>query len=314
VVFRVTEPRYNSVFGGLGYNRNGGQPGWLAGAFDLELRNISGTARQLAFHWERSQQFSSGLRASYREPWILGSAVGATLAVRHVIQDSLYVQTGGQVLFTVPLSDQLTAGAGGSAERTVPGSQLAIRPSLQYSSLWSLQGDYRDLLRDGTGWRYRMQLSFGRKRYADPDAQLTVSRAELDARWAARLFRSQVLDLAVHGRVLASSERPAPRTDQYYLGGAGTVRGYFEQQFAASQVGWLNTEYRFIAAGGFELYPFFDCGYLRDRDRGLDRAAPGYGLGMRLGTRLGMIQIDFGLGRGDKPAEGKVHLLLRSDF
>jgi outer membrane protein assembly factor BamA len=314
VIFDVREPRYNRLFGALGYNQGDGHKGWLTGTVDLELGNISGTARQLAFHWERLRQSTSGIRASYREPWLLGSAIGASLAIRHAIQDSLFVQTGAQVLLTIPLSDQLTAGAGGSAERTVPGSQLIIRRSLLYSSLWSLQGDHRDLMRSKTGWSYRMQLSYGRKRYFDPATQLTVSRAELDAHWSASLFDGQILDLAAHGRALVTSERPAPRTDQYYLGGAGTVRGYIEQQFAASQAAWLNAEYRLVAAAGFELYPFADCGYLRDRDRDRDRFKPGFGIGMRLDSRLGRIQIDYGLGQGDKPSAGKVHLILRSDF
>ncbi|MDI6738828.1 MAG: POTRA domain-containing protein [Candidatus Edwardsbacteria bacterium] len=314
VLFEVREPRYNSLFGALGYNQGTEQKGWLAGAVDIELRNISGTARQLTFRWERPQQYVSSLRASYREPWLLGSPAGASLSIRHRIQDSLFVQTGGQILFTIPLSDQITGGAGGSAERTVPGSQLVICRSLQYSSLWSLQGDYRDLMRGKTGWQYRLQLSYGRKRYYDPAAQLTISRVEIDAQWSASLFSGQILDLAVHGRALVSSERPAPRTDQYYVGGAGTLRGYFEQQFAASQAAWLNAEYRLTAATGFELYPFMDCGYLRDLDRVPDRVKAGYGLGLRLDTRLGRIQIDYGLGQGDKPSDGKVHLILRSDF
>lgn len=313
-VFVVREPRYNNLSGALGYNQGARQAGWLAGSADLELRNIAGTARQFSFHWERLREFTSGLRASYREPWVLGSPLGALLAIRHAIQDSLFVQTGGEVLFTVPLGDQLTVGAGGSAERTVPGSQLAVRRSLRYSSLWTVQGDHRALLQGSPGWKYRLQLEYGRKRYYSPEAQLTVGRIELDGQWSRPLSGKQAINLAIHGRALASSEHPAPRTDQYFLGGAGTVRGFFEQQFTASQLAWFNAEYRLAAAAGFELYPFLDCGYLRDRDRDLDRFRAGYGIGMRLDTRLGRIQIDYGLGQGDSPSAGKVHLILRSDF
>ncbi|MCU0606370.1 MAG: BamA/TamA family outer membrane protein [Candidatus Edwardsbacteria bacterium] len=314
VVFAVREPRYNSLFGGVGYTQGAGQSGWLAGAFDLELRNISGTARQLSLHWQRPRRFTSSLRASYREPWLAGSPVGATAALRHSIEDSSYVQTAVQVLCELPAGDRLTVGIGASAERTVPGPQLTVRRSLHYGSLWQVRGDHRDPRRGLTGWRWRLQLGYGRKRVYDPSLQFTLSRAELDLRWTRATAASQRLDLAGHARALSSSEHPVPRPDQYQLGGAASVRGYLEQQFAASQAGWINAEYRLAVASGLEVYPFGDCGYLRDRDRGLDRLAPGYGVGLRLDTRLGRLQVDYGLGRGDRPADGKLHLMMRGEF
>jgi hemolysin activation/secretion protein len=165
-----------------------------------------------------------------------------------------------------------------------------------------------------TGWRYGLKLQYGRKRYYDPAVQLTVGRAEADLQWTAAAAARQTVDIAGHVRLLASSERPVPRADQYYLGGAATLRGYFEQQFVASQLAWASVEYRWSPAMGFECYPFCDAGYLRDRDRGPDRYKAGYGAGFRLQTRIGRFQLDYGLGQGDRPLDGKVHLLLKSDF
>lgn len=314
VVFEVREPRYNSFFGGMGYTQGAGQRGWLAGSFDLELRNISGTARQLALHWQRPRRFTSSLQASYREPWVAGSAVGVSVAVRHSIEDSSYVQTAARVLFELPAGERLTIGVGGTAERTVPGPLLTVRRSLLIGSLWELRGDHRDPRRGMAGWRWRVLLGYGRKRAYEPAVQSTLSRGELDLRWSRPLTGAQVLDLAAYARALSSSERPVPRSDQFLIGGAATVRGYLEQQFAASQTAWINAEYRLSAAPGLEVHPFADCGYLRDRDRGLDRLVPGYGAGLRLDTGLGRIQVDYGLGRGDRPADGKLHLILRGEF
>ena len=73
-------------------------------------------------------------------------------------------------------------------------------------------------------------------------------------------------------------------------------------------------EYRLAPAPGFSYYPFCDIGYLRDRDRGPDRLRAGYGAGFRLQTRIGRFQLDYGLGQGDRPLNGKIHLILHSDF
>ena len=313
-VFTVKEPRYNTLAGAAGYNQGAGRDGWLAGSVDLELRNISGTGRRLFFHWERLRQSATGLSASYADPWLYNSPVGVTLAVDHAIQDSQYTRTGGSILATVPVNDRLSLGAGGAVERVVPGSQAEVRRSQTYSTLWSIEGDHRRHRPHQSGLRYRLQTRYGRKRYFEPAAQLTVGRVELDADWSWSPAAGHAAALSAHARALATGERPAPRSDQYYLGGAATIRGFYEQQFAASQAGWVNAEHRLTAAAGFQLYPFVDWGYVRDRDRGLGRTVLGYGAGMRLDTRLGRIQVDYGLGRGDNPADGKVHLLLRNDF
>ncbi len=312
--FAVVENKYNTFFGALGYNQGEQRTGWLTGTVELEMRNIAGTARRLAFRWERLRQDNSSLAASYREPWLLGTALGAAIDLRHMIQDSLYTRSAAQGLITLPLGDNITVGAGGAIERTVPGQVPAVRRSLQYSSLWTLSADHRDIQRGMNGWRYGITLLYGRKRYYDPAVQLTVGRAEADLRWSIAAAARQTIDVAVHGRLLATSEHPVPRADQYYLGGAATLRGYFEQQFVASQLGWADVEYCWSAAPGFECYPFCDAGYLRDRDRGPDRFRTGYGAGVRLQTKIGGFQLDYGLGQGDRPLAGKVHLILKSDF
>ena len=310
----VREDKYNTFFGALGYNQDQQRAGWLAGTVELEMRNIAGTARRMALRWERLQQYSSSLRASYQEPWLLGTAMGAALEVSHRIQDSLYTQSTGQALVTLPLSDNLTIGTGAAVERTVPGPVPTIKRSLQYSSVWTLSGDHRSPLGRPAGWRYGLRLQYGRKRYYDPAAQLTVGRAEADLEWSVPVALRQSADAALHVRLLSSGEHPVPRPDQYSLGGAATLRGYFEQQFTASQLGWASLEYRLAPAPGFSYYPFCDIGYLRDRDRGPDRLRAGYGAGFRLQTRIGRFQLDYGLGQGDRPLNGKIHLILHSDF
>ena len=40
----------------------------------------------------------------------------------------------------------------------------------------------------------------------------------------------------------------------------------------------------------------------------------GYGIGLRLETRLGLFGIDYGLGEGDRLSNGKVHIRLINEF
>ena len=41
---------------------------------------------------------------------------------------------------------------------------------------------------------------------------------------------------------------------------------------------------------------------------------PGYGLGIRFDTPLGIMGVDYGLGKGDSFSEGKIHFGITSQF
>jgi len=92
------------------------------------------------------------------------------------------------------------------------------------------------------------------------------------------------------------------------LGGAKSLRGYWEEQFRDLRVAWLNLELRRELGGGSWGFPFLDVGYARGKVRW------GYGVGLRLRTGMGRIGVDYGLGPGDELWEGKVHLVLEGRF
>ena len=159
-----------------------------------------------------------------------------------------------------------------------------------------------------------MEAEYGRKRYYDPPTQLTVSRIKIDASLVKDLSVNQSLFMAFHGRTTISSEKPVPRSDQYAMGGAGSLRGYWEEQFLADQLAWANLEYRYSPDRRLELFPFCDLGYYYDPERMQRGYRPGYGAGLRMDTALGWISLVYGLGKGDGFGEGKVHISLDSDF
>ncbi len=102
----------------------------------------------------------------------------------------------------------------------------------------------------------------------------------------------------------------------YFLGGANSLRGSRENQFAGNFIAWMNLEYRYIIGKLSRIYVFNDWGYYR-RETAFDETGNwnyGYGAGVRLETRAGIIGIDYGLGKGDAPVEGKIHFRLRTEF
>jgi outer membrane protein insertion porin family len=315
LVCPVKEMPYHSLYGAMGYSQpEGSDKGWLAGALSISLANIAGTARSFELKWQRPRRDNSRLEMKYREPWILGFPVSSELEASHRVEDSSYVQTRAGALLVISLGDNLNAGFGGSLDRVVPGQAQQVGRSLKYSSLWQLSVDFRESGPSTEGLWASTRLEYGRKRYPQSNVQHTVARIWGDGGLLLKARPKVLAYGGFHGRAAVSGEKPVPRPDQFAMGGAGSLRGYFEDQFLADQVAWSSIELRLIADRALAFHTFWDAGYYWDGFRGQRGIRHGLGFGFRLATRIGRVEVDYGLGRDDGPLDGKIHLLAGSDF
>ena len=90
--------------------------------------------------------------------------------------------------------------------------------------------------------------------------------------------------------------------------------------FPAVRAFWTNIEYRFITGDTSRVFFFVDAGHLENREKSYEtfekknRSLVGYGFGFRLQSRAGMLGFDYGLGRGDSPGDGKLHVRMSTEF
>jgi outer membrane protein insertion porin family len=96
-----------------------------------------------------------------------------------------------------------------------------------------------------------------------------------------------------------------PFFEQFFIGGAETLRGYPEDRFWGKNAALLSVEFRQPIEKAFTAVFFVDIGhawggYPSVNDfiqRGSFRPEIGYGLGVRVRTPLGPLRIDYGIGR-----------------
>jgi outer membrane protein insertion porin family len=96
-----------------------------------------------------------------------------------------------------------------------------------------------------------------------------------------------------------------PFFEQFFIGGAETLRGYPEDRFWGKNAALLSVEFRQPIEKAFTAVFFVDIGHawggypsvndFLQRDR--FRPEVGYGLGVRVRTPLGPLRIDYGIGR-----------------
>jgi outer membrane protein assembly factor BamA len=326
LLLQVTEGKSNSFDGVVGYQPAvEGKKGTVTGLVDLSFMNLFGTGRKAKIHWERSSSFQQALELYYEEPWVAGLPINLWGHFTQEIQDSLYLDreiSGGASL---PLLDVLTVRGSLNSGEVIPDSAgrqiLGLYQSHTIGAVLEAEYETRDLPENPThGLYYRSSIGVARKEYESAAnlGTINVHRYESDADWSYPLFRRQIVNVALHGRLLQSDEDPIPQPDLYRLGGSRTLRGYREDQFLGNITAWGSLEYRYWLDKESRIYAFFTMGYW-ERKPQLDNpkisGKPwGYGVGFRQGTRIGIIGFDFALGEGDVLATAKVHFRLINRF
>ncbi|HOT95983.1 MAG TPA: BamA/TamA family outer membrane protein [bacterium] len=330
LLLRVEEGQSSRFDGVLGYTPGSvAGKGYFTGLVDISLGNLLGTGRTLYAHWQKKDRQTQDISLRYREPWVAGWPVHLGTGFTQLIQDTTYVQRDLVLEIVVPLLENFAVQAQASRSEIVPdslGSYLfgLLRSSTLNGSLGIEYDSRDDRLNPRQGVYYATSYQSGRKRNLGPEELLTAAvrrqtitkRIALDLEVYTPLFKRQILAVALHGRQIKSGEPYIPIPDQYRLGGAKTLRGYREDQFRGSSVAWSSLEYRYWMGRRSRTFLFADYGYYSAPSRGEHHQAfkLGYGLGFRLETGLGIMSLDYGLGRGDDPMAGKIHVGLINEF
>ncbi|MGE5572207.1 MAG: outer membrane protein assembly factor [Bacteroidota bacterium] len=110
------------------------------------------------------------------------------------------------------------------------------------------------------------------------------------------VFRNQVVALHLAAGL---STGTLPPHEQYRIGGAESLRGYDYGEFYGDKMVLANAEYRFQIIKGLQGVVFADTGaaWLKDDPVNLADLSTGAGVGVRIDTPIGMLRIDYGIGK-----------------
>lgn len=329
----VKEGNPNQLNAVVGYNpaTNNRDNGYITGLIDVAFCNLLGTGRVMEAFWQKRDQRSQVLRLRYLEPWIRGYPIHGGASFQQTIQDTTFIRRNLQLEIMSPISDILSLHANFGTEEVLPDSFGQILYQLPRSNSWlarlGFQYDTRDnLWNPARGVLYQTQYEYAHKRVRTAPfvtEELIATGNFRRDQWLVDLelyvpiFRWQTILVGLHGRQVKSNESAIAVSDLFRFGGTNSVRGYREEEFSGEKIAWLNLEYRYLLAPRSRVFLFLDGGYFyqKNRDRKiLEDYMTGYGFGVRIETRLGIMGIDYGLGQGRSLTSGLVHVGLTNRF
>jgi len=317
----IEEGRVNTLRGGLSISPEGRG---INGEFDLDAKNLMGTGRRGKVKWSRISTSTTRFKIGFEEPWLFKRPYTLKAELFQSIEDSTYTFREGMIYLSLPLSQDLSL-VGGWGKEQVLGrvGRGNIYPSIKTKGILGVRWKRTDSVRNPSqGLDYDLSFEVGRKKSQLPSSKVEtmgIGKLRYDLANYLPLPTHHVFALLIHGRKCFYPEEEVPISEQFRIGGATSLRGYREEQFYGTDLLWFNLEYRILFLLHSRIFMFFDLGHLEAggmRISILTRRAwkLGYGAGLRLSSRLGMVSLSYGLGEGDGILGGKLHLSLENEF
>jgi outer membrane protein assembly factor BamA len=305
-----------------------GAAGQLVGSGRLNLRNLFGGGRALDVELVRNPGLASSFRLAARDPFVLGLPIGAGVVFEGVSRDSTFSRQslGAEVsypvgggLSVVGLVRRESVRPGVFGAREVGGRPRVARQDALYAGLGLVLRRVDRVANPRRGLALAVSVEQGRPRRAALDAapaldvRPTYRRLEAEARGYLPTLGRQAAVLGLDAHVLsATTGAVLDEGELYRFGGAQSLRGYTEEAVLGRAVGRVLAEYRLLLDAESFAATFVDLGFVDRPDLpGLAaerRLLPGYGVGARVRTGVGLVQVSYALNPDLPLGRGRVHI------
>ncbi|MCB5228570.1 MAG: BamA/TamA family outer membrane protein [Candidatus Cloacimonetes bacterium] len=317
LLIKVEEGRMTFLEGVFGY---GGKEKGVTGRLHLKFLNLLGSNRSIELDWHKDQK-TNGLELAYHESGPSSIPIAGDIFLQRSTLDSLWIKSSASLdIYGYKGHHKLGLELGSDDHLIDP--SLARRPSHRIRSATM-----------GAFWAYDSAFPAGNPLKG---SELRLGYGMIyssSKRWRGAFELDSVNYLPLSGSIVAAMglnirnlEDPnAADYELYQMGGYQKLRGYGEGEWKSWRLGWASWELRWRLDAGSRLHAFFDHGVLArwlqqedGKEIGYKADIYGFGIGARIRTRLGILGIDYALGKREDGiaslGEGMIHLGLDTAF
>ena len=297
----------NSFSGILGYQPNHRGIGHLTGDISINFTNLFGYFTLTNINWKRKDHRSQKFSFQEKIPIIPGINFGGIFGFQQSLQDGMFLMRQTDIAFESYLPKFGTISIGGSQTITSI-TDLGLSAGLYQYRKKGVN------LRYSTGFKNNFKLTNNRFvisshfqigeiiRKNSIREFLTIAR--LEGQWIEPILNNWNLSIRSNlGHSAISSRNLVPLSEQFRFGGASSLRGYREDIFIAEWMMINQFEMRYELGQNTRLYTFIDAAIS-------DQSGYPYaiGIGINQPTSIGILSIDYGISRDQKPSGGKIHI------
>ena len=329
-VITVEEPKRSHTFAAaLGYaSSDATRDRVLSGLAQLELNNVGGTLKDFGASWNNDGAGRSQTRVAYRDRLFFGRRLAFGVKLEQTGQDTVYTSQSAAIDLErgvgriAGVLTSVSVGAAGDRNVFSIGDLVRSTRIRGLAGLGMLAGSERR----AAFARWNVSATLAQKNISYREGATgpgDVSQWIYDTRLELLVpaFWSLYYSFDGAAQTLESDEDVVPLPEQFYVGGARTVRGYREDQFHGRRVAYARNELRLGRTPREGFYVFTDAGYVLQPTTTSDGFPSedalgllGYGFGVRSASPLGRIDLSFAVSDDLSLEQTKVHVLLEQNF
>lgn len=287
----------------------------------FNFKNLFGGGRKLFIEWDKPKTVSEELNLNYREPYIFSLPFHMEAGYRRLIEDSLFNSSEKRIKGVFPWNDfqlnfeYLVKNATNDSLMTNEDQPLRVKSQLtgielNYDSRENKINPYK-------GFNANIRLFTGNYDDDGSDSSFTKTRMaklEVSASFIFPVNKPFCLFIKGQEKFVNSSRFKVPLSEQYFIGGSNTIRGYRERQFLSEFFHGGSLEGRFLFSKNSRFHFFIDNGVIKGAENNKSEWLTSYGVGFLIPVKLGLMEFDYGIPKGANFNQGILHFRLINEF
>ena len=335
-VLFVNARKCNQLDGYIGFqpNSSSSKKLLLTGEFNMNLKNLLQSGKELFVQWKRFDVQSQLLKTSYVHPRLFHSNIDIKLNFNLMKQDTsfLTLDRNAAIYLALSATSKIKFFTGLKSNSVLGNTQTNNSEGMNYDFKFFNYGigytlsTLDDVFYPMTGWSINMDISTGNKKilnYKPVGTEVAIPTSALQ--WASeaniqafiRIGKKATLLNQFQGGTVQSQNLVL--SDLYRVGGLKTLRGFNENNFYTSDFALYTLEYRYFTDESSYVMLFANQAYLHNKLNNDFTGWPiGFGTGISFSTKAGVFQFIYALGYAkDQPLNlnlSKIHFGLVSRF
>jgi len=314
----IKEDKMNQFSGIAGYvppTQTKGK-GYLTGKLNFSLVNPTGWGKKFDIQWSKLNQKSQQLHLSIFVPWIFKSDFSTRAVFDQIYRDTILVDRKLNFSLLESLTSTTALNFNYRFQSTLPtqyGDSIGVNSSTSHYFGVGLSKDSRDhIYNPTTGGQLNIKAFLGHSRNKNKNNIIKEFQGNIS--YNLPFLENIILNTSLETKLKWFDTKENRYAEYYWFGGASSMRGYPEDFFRGTKIGWSTFELRGIRGRFNRFYAFFEQGFYTGAKNKKFIFPFSYGIGVQLNTRMGLIGIDYAFDEDDTFTTAKLHLQLVTRF
>ncbi|WP_152285528.1 BamA/TamA family outer membrane protein [Flavicella marina] len=286
------------------------------GYLDLQLNNNFNKGEKLAVYWSNNGNDQEQFRFNLSTPYIFNSPLSPILNFEIYKQDSSFVNTDINLKLNYTLNRKNEFGASFLAKTSTNLLTSNSNPLIESydKKLYGITYNFNYKKNIRTHYRASSAVSIG------SNTSLNNKTPQYYAYLDLLLLEpiSKRSSIFIHNRTETLRSETILQNELFILGGANTIRGFYEQSIFGSSYNFTNLEYRLLTDTASYIYTFTDVGFTEDQGLKTSQILYSFGLGYAYKTKGGFINLNYAFGKTNETnfdfGKGLFHVKLTTVF